>query len=328
MNNDGFEQLSAVIGLSRERDGVSLTRALTHTLRALCPGVDVAVLEVYGHRPMAMGGGEIAAEDVSVRRFDETGHRVDRRECIDDVAGFIASLRPSAVDCEGRGVGQVVVPVSGDIGPLRLVVLDDVPIDPWVRSKLMQVVEVYGNLIRLMDSRERDSLTGLLNRQTFASLFELAVQRSTAGGGTELVLAVLDIDRFKKINDTFGHLYGDEVLIHFAHLMERAFRYTDDLFRFGGEEFLVLLSGADGDSGRIALERFRKLVEGYDFPGVGRVTVSVGYVGCGSGVLPTTLIDRADQALYFAKDSGRNQVVNFADIDEPAHDESGSVQLF
>ncbi len=217
--------------------------------------------------------------------------------------------------------------MSPNSGPLRLVVLDETPIDPWVRAKLMQVVEIYGNLVRLMDSRERDALTGLLNRQTFATLFELAAERN-AGSDQEMALAVLDIDHFKKVNDTFGHLYGDEVLIHFARLMERTFRYTDDLFRFGGEEFVVLLSNTGQRGARTALERFRRMIEDYAFPGVGNITVSIGFVDCTPGVLPTTLVDRADQALYFAKDNGRNQVVDFADIAADEADESGAVQLF
>ncbi len=327
MGNDGFEQLSAVAGLSREQDGISLTRVLIHTLRALSPGVEVSVMEVFGHRKMTLPGAEAGAADISVRRFDESGQRLEQRATVADVADVIQRLQPVAVDSEAQGVGRVVVPLSGDIGPLRLVVLDETPIDPWVRAKLMQVVEIYGNLIRLMDSRERDALTGLLNRQTFATLFELAVERN-AGSEEQMALAVLDIDHFKKVNDTFGHLYGDEVLIHFARLMERTFRYTDDLFRFGGEEFLVLLSNAGQQGARTALERFRRMIEAYAFPGVGNITVSIGFVDCASGVLPTTLVDRADQALYFAKDNGRNQVVDFADIASDDDDQGGAVQLF
>ena len=192
----------------------------------------------------------------------------------------------------------------------------------------MQVVEIYGNLIRLMDSRERDALTGLLNRQTFATLFELAVQRAMEAGYLTLAVAILDIDRFKRVNDTFGHLYGDEVLIHFARLMERSFRYTDDLFRFGGEEFVVLLSTPEAAQTGGVLERFRQRVEAYEFPGVGRVTVSIGFVTSQTGILPTTLIDCADRALYVAKESGRNRVVNYADISVQAAAENGVVDLF
>jgi diguanylate cyclase (GGDEF)-like protein len=328
MSYDGFEQLSAVAGLSREQDGISLTRVLIHTLRALSPGIDVAVLEVYGHRRMELSGAaETLADNVSVRRFDETGQRAAQRECVIDVAEVIQSLQPEARDSEPDGVGRLVIPLSADIGPLRLVVLDQIPIDPWLRSKLIQVVEIYGNLVKLMDSRERDALTGLLNRQTFAMLFEMALQRANEARQV-MALAVLDIDHFKRVNDSFGHLFGDEVLIHFARVMERTFRYTDDLFRFGGEEFVVLLSDADEGSAAVALERFRQTVERYRFPGVGRVTVSIGFTACRPGVLPTTLVDHADQALYHAKQNGRNQVVNHAAIAAGSGDESGAIQLF
>lgn len=333
MTNDGFEQLSAISGLSRQKDGISLTRALIDSLRQLSPGVNVAILEVHGHGHMEMpGAAGVPANDlldqISVRRFDESGQRVARRECVSDVAVVIARLQPAAVESEARGVGRLVIPLSGDVGPLRLVVIDDIPIDPWVRAKLMQVVEVYGNLIRLMDSRERDALTGLLNRQTFAMLFEMAVERNAHAAGQVLALAVLDIDHFKRVNDTFGHLYGDEVLIHFARLMQRSFRYTDDLFRFGGEEFVALLSVPAGEAARGVLDRFRHVVEQYDFPGVGRVTASIGYVGFDGRVLPTTLVDQADQALYHAKGSGRNRVVDYAELTERAPEGAGDIDLF
>lgn len=327
MSNDGFEQLSAIAGLSREKEGISLTRAMIYSLRALSPGIQVSIMEVFGHRKMEMPGDKAVSENMNIRRFDDTGHRLEQRESVTDLADVIQRLQPAAFDSETRGVGRVIVPLTGDIGPLRLVVLDEIPIDPWVRANIMQVVEIYGNLIGLMDSRERDALTGLLNRQTFATLFELASQRMVAGEASALALAVLDIDQFKRVNDSFGHLFGDEVLIHFARLMERTFRYTDDLFRFGGEEFLVLLPTPEPDGAGVALERFRRVIESYDFPGVGAVTVSIGYVICDRGALPTTLADRADQALYAAKDRGRNQVVDYADV-VACHTKIGAIDLF
>ncbi|MCB1723568.1 MAG: GGDEF domain-containing protein [Gammaproteobacteria bacterium] len=328
MTNDGYEQLSAVAGLTREQEGISLTHAAIRSLRALSPGVNVAILEVHGHRRTGLKGVDLAAGDISVRRFDETGQRVAKREQVADLLDVIQRLQPTAVDSETHGTGRLIIPLAADVGPMRMVVLDDIPIDPWLRAKVMQVVEIYGNLIRLMDSRERDALTGLLNRQTFATLFELAVQRAMEAGYLTLAVAILDIDRFKRVNDTFGHLYGDEVLIHFARLMERSFRYTDDLFRFGGEEFVVLLSTPEAAQTGGVLERFRQRVEAYEFPGVGRVTVSIGFVTSQTGILPTTLIDCADRALYVAKESGRNRVVNYADISVQAAAENGVVDLF
>ena len=172
-----------------------------------------------------------------------------------------------------------------------------------------------------------DALTGLYNRTTFFDSLE-AVDAESNPLSNPYSVAMIDIDHFKRVNDTFGHLYGDEVLIHFARLMERSFRYTDDLFRFGGEEFVVLLSTPEAAQTGGVLERFRQRVEAYEFPGVGRVTVSIGFVTSQTGILPTTLIDCADRALYVAKESGRNRVVNYADISVQAAAENGVVDLF
>jgi len=329
MSNDGYEQLSAVVGLSQQKDGLALTRAMIRSLGEMSPGTDVAVLEVYGRRSLADISDLADFSNLSIRRFDVTGQRRQKNDdCHDDLLDVIRRLQPVELACGPDDGGRIIIPLWGDIGPLRLVSLDGVDADPWTRAKVMQVVEIYGNLVRMMDSRERDALTGLLNRQTFATLFELAKSRVDTDAGHELTLAVLDIDFFKRINDTYGHLFGDEVLIHFSRLMERSFRYTDDLFRFGGEEFVVLLATESAKGARGALERFRRGVQDYTFPGVGQVTVSIGHVTCSGSTLPTSLVDQADRALYQAKETGRNRVVDFAEMDIPADNRSGAIDLF
>ncbi|HNF78389.1 MAG TPA: GGDEF domain-containing protein, partial [Thauera aminoaromatica] len=140
-------------------------------------------------------------------------------------------------------------------------------------------------------------------------------------------LAVLDIDHFKRVNDTFGHLLGDEVLLRFARIMEHSFRYNDRLFRFGGEEFLVLMRTDETGAG-LALERFRAAVEAYDFPCVGRLTVSIGYACAAGAPLAPDLVDIADQALYSAKREGRNRVIKAAGAARVEAPESGDVELF
>ena len=109
-------------------------------------------------------------------------------------------------------------------------------------------------------------------------------------------------------------MYGDEVLLLFADLMRKIFRSTDLLFRHGGEEFVVVLvPAAESDSFRI-FERFRQNVELFEFPQVGQVTVSIGMVKIDAQDNPSTLLEYADQALYYAKEHGRNQVCNYNEL--------------
>ncbi|MBI3286125.1 MAG: GGDEF domain-containing protein [Burkholderiales bacterium] len=199
----------------------------------------------------------------------------------------------------------------------------------------MEVVEgmliVYRNFQNLLDYSERDSLTGLLNRKTFDDSFSKVLRNSAPPQyahdperqGPERRhqetekqhwLAVLDIDHFKRVNDQFGHLYGDEVLILIANLMRSSFRPSDRLFRFGGEEFVILLRSASQEDARHIFDRFRHNVEEHDFPQVGQVTVSVGYACIDPYEPAVAIVGRADQALYFAKTNGRNRTCHYESL--------------
>jgi diguanylate cyclase (GGDEF)-like protein len=199
------------------------------------------------------------------------------------------------------------------------------------RSMTEGILPVYRNYQSLLDYSERDSLTGLLNRKTFDERFSKiafsvqlneslvvpqdAKERPERSNSAEQWLAVIDIDHFKKVNDEFGHLYGDEVLILAANLLRASFRSHDKIFRFGGEEFVVLLRSVSLNNAYKIFERFRKKVEAYAFPQVGKVTVSVGFAGI-SGNMPVVILGHADQALYHAKTHGRNQVCFYDDLVE------------
>lgn len=124
----------------------------------------------------------------------------------------------------------------------------------------------------------------------------------------------MDIDHFKKINDNYGHLFGDEVLLRVADLMRQSFRNHDKLFRFGGEEFVVMLRNVGEDNVQTIFDRFRVAVEGHDFPRVGQVRCSVGYSRIDPRLSPAELLGRADEALYYSKEHGRNQVNGFDEL--------------
>lgn len=182
---------------------------------------------------------------------------------------------------------------------------------------------LYRNYLSLLDYSERDTLTGLLNRKTFdENLSKILGHLLSSQEGDAAIaqrrrlhhddgnhwLAVIDVDHFKRVNDQFGHLYGDEVLLLLARLMRESFRHQDRLFRFGGEEFVVVLRATSEDEVTTALERFRSTVENRDFPQVGRVTISIGYTAVHAHDSIPDIVGRADEALYFAKENGRNQV--------------------
>lgn len=191
-------------------------------------------------------------------------------------------------------------------------------------------VGLYRNYLSLLEYSERDALTGLPNRRTFdeqvGQIFEhLGAVREPpiAGHGERRELAaaehphwiaVVDVDRFKRINDSFGYLYGDEVLILLANLMRESFRHRDHLFRFGGEEFVVILQPAKRENVVGVLERFRERVARHTFPQVGEVTVSIGVAPIRPGDSIPQVLAHADRALFHAKDSGRNRIGDYVEL--------------
>lgn len=187
------------------------------------------------------------------------------------------------------------------------------------------IIGLYRNYRALLEDSQQDTLTGLSNRKTFdRSLAHFLNSASSAGPSQEGErrhddtgdhwLAVIDIDHFKRINDRFGHLYGDEVLILVANRLRGCFRQNDKLFRFGGEEFVALLRNIGAEGAKTTLERFRATIASENFPQVGQVTVSIGFARAGANDTPRTVLGNADEALYFAKDNGRNQVCRYEEL--------------
>ena len=178
------------------------------------------------------------------------------------------------------------------------------------------ILQILKNHLALLDYSELDTLTGLNNRKTFEAHFGKLHKRLVGPNPDPAAhepswLALIDIDKFKSINDGYGHLFGDEVLLLISQIMKRNFRGADQLFRFGGEEFVVVLDHATAIGAQIALDRLRATIEAFEFPQVGRVTVSLGYTQIDPRDSPVTCVARADAALYYAKDHGRNSVCNY-----------------
>lgn len=237
---------------------------------------------------------------------------------------------------------EMILPLQGAKGEVSAFCkIENSRDDASNQRVLPLLLEFYTNFLSLIEDNERDALTGLLNRKTFDGriskiLTTLQTQHQRAADNSSKIdfcLATLDIDHFKHVNDTFGHIYGDEVLLLFANLIKKTFRDDDLLFRFGGEEFVVLLANTDTTLAHLALERFRSAVESYTFPQVGQITVSIGVAVVSPDEMPRITIDRADQALYFAKQNGRNQVRVYEELVEQGllkeqDIKTGDIELF
>lgn len=202
--------------------------------------------------------------------------------------------------------------------PLDLVIAFIVPLviaplaSYWAVGLLFEVEQARA---QLQIAVVRDSLTGLYNRGHFVARLREEIERSRREPQS-LALLLIDVDRFKAINDSFGHAAGDAVLERLGEVLVDALRPYDLIARYGGEEFVALLPGADRKQAEAAAERIRARLESTPFEwgrtaeGRGRVTASLG-VTCLGGAEDTAdaLLARADRAMYAAKNAGRNRCV-------------------
>lgn len=172
----------------------------------------------------------------------------------------------------------------------------------------------------LRDLAMRDALTGLPNRRHFDMSISSRIAE-LAGYGRRFGLLIADVDRFKLVNDRHGHATGDAALRTVARTLLEASRTTDDIARFGGEEFALTIGDIDETGLRSIAERFRVLVErsrvGVGEPGL-QVTISLGGAIARVGDSAEAIFERADRALYLAKEAGRNRVALDGDAEASA----------
>lgn len=311
----------------RDRDVMDVT--LVSALRDLLEPLSAAIYRCVGEpgeerwlTRARLRAGDIVASADSLWAAPETlppiGEHPLRQECMSN-RGILQTrcgdhwmtLFPLATEREVLGVMELET-----LAPLK----------SSEQRTVASILRIYHNFQGLLDYSERDTLTGLLNRKTFDDAFLKAVSelpggaeklhaeddRRHAGAMPSYWLGVIDIDHFKKVNDGYGHLIGDEVLLLLSRLMRNSFRFHDQLYRFGGEEFVVLMRCDSEADAEHAFERLRHNAEQFAFPQVGRITVSIGFTEVRSGDSPAAAFERADRAVYNAKGNGRNQVRSYA----------------
>lgn len=220
------------------------------------------------------------------------------------------------------------------IGTLMLLSRDINRYQPGIATNFLQklsamtavAIENCLNQQRLKEIGYQDPLTQAYNRRYFDLRFSDEIERSLRKD-ENLACMFLDVDYFKKVNDTYGHHIGDLVLTRLVVLIKEQVRACDIVARYGGEEFSVVLPGVTADGAVEIAERLRKAVECDELAGCGQsvsITVSIGLEmlgrvderGLSAEEISLTLLDHADRALYFAKSSGRNRVIEFRDEEQ------------
>jgi diguanylate cyclase (GGDEF)-like protein len=316
--------LNGVAATTTHRDRDELDRALARLLLQFLDTGRVTLLRLVS--------------DVQVKRIehrvcmDRGGNERDLVAMGDPTKLPALSAFPLWEECVARsevvvgaaldGPPSTVFPVRGEREVVGILVVET----PCVLAAreidlVLGILEILRNHLALLDYGELDTLTGLLNRKTFEARFEKLRQRLMRVRSNDALsahvdscepswLGLIDIDHFKSINDSYGHLFGDEVLLLVSRLMKNSFRGSDQVFRFGGEEFVVVLEHASAPGAQIAFDRLRSTVAEHVFPQVGRVTISVGYTQIHPVDVPALCLERADAALYYAKSHGRNNVHN------------------
>lgn len=332
--------LQNLVEMTGHRDHLRLEVSVLSTLQKLSSIIEVRALELFTDAGVPYVRPRTWVEDGQLVSTDSEAAADPRRETLDQYPALrvcVEDHSDSALASPRKGRYVLWLPVwMHDKVSTCLEITQSRPFSAHKLDVLKGVFQVYQNYQSLLDYSERDALTGLFNRKTFDEQFSRHTMNGL-GGRTGAVtesfanddgtapsepvlqwLAVVDIDHFKQVNDRFGHLYGDEVLILIANILRSSFRSHDRIFRFGGEEFVVLLRSTTLSTAHKVFNRFRQAVQEYNFPQVGQVTVSLGFV-CTSKGAPVEILGQADQALYYAKEHGRNQVCFYDDLVAGGH---------
>ena len=255
-------------------------------------------------------------------------------------------------------VTQVIYPAFDQNSEIFAILIQSIEDSELVTLENQRLVHsflrIYTNYLELIEQTKRDRLTGLLNRETLDSeISRILIKNNQSDspivppvskyendarvfkGEQRFWLGVLDIDHFKMVNDTYGHVYGDEILILVARLMEESVRDYDLLFRYGGEEFVILLKAYDTNDALAAFERIRKSIANHQYAKIESLTVSIGMVQVVHQPGASDVIAQADEALYYAKNNGRNRVDIYEELrakglveDPNANVEDGDINFF
>lgn len=343
--------LQSVVEISNQRDLDSLEYSLIATMAELIPVTEMSVLKV-------VSGSKLDKLDMTECLTVMTDAQGNKDYAWSDGSQLITVddevkkvLESTAIDTRvsSKGLTQIIAPIAIDekvVGAVNIKSNEDI-------TGFMPVIEgfikIYNNYLILFNESERDKLTGLYNRRTFDNKIKFLFQeknsqrkryleieklpeRRVHSPDKYIWMAIFDIDHFKRVNDKYGHIFGDEVLLTVSQITKKCFRNSDLAFRIGGEEFVVILEPATFKKAKELLENFRETIADHKFAQIGTVTISIGFAKISDKDFPPAILEFADKALYYAKEHGRNCIYNYEMLvlegELAAPKQTGDVDLF
>ena len=241
-------------------------------------------------------------------------HSIEIDDKEDPLNRCISDRKSVALDQISNNITTHIYPIFSIKKVIYITEIEMSVFDDSTKAFIEQLIVIFNDLVNLLHSKDHDPLTGLLNRMAYNDLMnviEVEPEKHISYASDQkpfTAIGILDIDFFKRVNDNFGHLIGDEVLLIFSQIIKTVFRHNDLLFRYGGGEVVVILKDVDpGQAGKV-FERCRHEIEKHEFPKVEHVTASIGFAIIDEYISPHIIVDRADMALYYAKENGRNRV--------------------
>ncbi|MDT8282715.1 MAG: GGDEF domain-containing protein [Gammaproteobacteria bacterium] len=340
--------LQSVVDITKQRDLDSLEYSLVATLADILPVVGISILKTL------KDGDAVFAEEV-VRLIIDKQQKQSYSWSVD--ANIIATednfhecikLSNVIIYKHEEGFTRHLFPIDDASQAIGCLVIDSTEDLSSQLELIKGFSKIYQNYMIIFNESERDKLTGLFNRRTFdnklSKLFKSHKHKSKLYSSSNMQdrrqydhdatawLIITDIDHFKRVNDTHGHVFGDEVILTISQIMKSCFRNSDLLFRVGGEEFVILLEPVRQKVAEKLIEKFRKTISEHQFSQIGAVTVSAGYTRICEKDYPPSVLEHADRALYFAKEHGRNCSYNYEKLIKQGKiisaKKGGSVDLF
>lgn len=323
-----IQVIDSLAEITRYQDREILERSLLATLAEVVPSEEYRLYKVQQPSPQLKL--EIIASKAAERDViseTQTDHQLTE-SLQQAIVRAIEGEEVVTMDSDEHNNQANIFPVFDKGGEISAVLVQFTETIRFDDQKIVfGLLRIYSNYLNLLHENIRDKLTGLLNRETLnKEILNILMKKShirqkiqargfrRATDDDQYWLGVIDVDHFKTINDRFGHLFGDEVLILMAGFMTEVFRDDDLIFRYGGEEFVVMIKVTSRSDAFNVFERLRTKISQHSFPQIDDLTVSIGMVETDAQGGSSDVIQSADQALYYAKDNGRNQTCIYEDL--------------